>query len=231
MKKCLCIFISVYLILLTFSSCEKQLQNDEKENTLQYEEQDTSRSTTEKTPVTSDDENNESEKDVVESNLLPLSQKKMEFMFLSGAGGWRTSITLNVDGSFIGEYSDSEMGSNTEAYPNGSVYISTFSGDFVNIEKINDHSYRMKISKLVVEKTIGEEWIEDGIRYIASEPYGLEQGKDFILYLPDTPIDMVPEEFLTWWPYRYEQKDSPRETLDCYGILNVTTGYGFFNAV
>jgi hypothetical protein len=75
---------------------------------------------------------------------------------------------------------------------------------------------------------IGEEWIEDGIKYIASEPYGLEKGEDFVLYLPDVPISTVSAEFLTWWPYRYGQNENPRETLGCYGILNVTTGYGFF---
>ena len=72
----------------------------------------------------------------------------------------------------------------------------------------------------------GKEWVEDGVRYVSSEPYGVEQGKDFILYLPDTPTDGLNEEFLSWWPGQY-QEDQP-DTLDFYGLYNVDMGYGFF---
>lgn len=81
--------------------------------------------------------------------------------------------------------------------PNGSAYVCDFSGKFENIEKANDYSYKMTLADITTEKAIGEEWIEDGIRYIASEPYGLEKGTDFIFYLPDTPIDSLPENFLS----------------------------------
>ena len=63
---------------------------------------------------------------------------------------------------------------------------------------------------------------------MASDPYGLEEGTEFILYLPDTPISEVPEEFLIWWPYLFEHDTDPFDTLSCYGILNVAMGYGFF---
>ena len=227
-KKYLCIILSVCLILLTLSSC-KSKSPDYEEKTMKHEETDTSTSTTEKVPSTSTVESEEPDNNVVETVLLPLPQERVEFSFLSGAGGWRTLMFLNVDGSFNGQYLDSEMGDNDEAYPNGSAYISNFSGKFENIEKINEYSYRMTLSNIETEIATGEEWIEDGIRYVASEPYGLEQGKDFILYLPDAPVDTMSAEFLTWWPYRYEHNQKPRETLGCYGILNVTTEYGFFN--
>lgn len=243
MKKYLCILISVCFIFLTFSSC-KNASPDDEENTTKYEESDTTASTTEKIPSTSNVETKkpdntvveptkkeESESENIEINLLPLPQKSVEFSFLSGAGAWRTLMVLHTDGTFTGQYLDSEMGEMGESYPNGSAYISTFSGKFEKFEKINKYSYKMTLVNTKTEKTVGDEWIEDGIRYVASEPYGLEEGKDFILYLPETPINMVPTGFLTWWPYRYGQNENPRETLGCYGILNVTTEYGFFYAV
>jgi hypothetical protein len=101
---------------------------------------------------------------------------------------------------------------------------------FNNIEKINEYSYKMTLAEIATEKNTGEEWIEDEIRYIASDPYGIDGGTDFILYLPNTPITEVSEEFLSWWPYRYGQQSDPKETLSCYGILNVATQNGFFNA-
>jgi len=169
-----------------------------------------------------------------ESNQLPLSGDGVEFAFLSGAGAWRTVISLNRDGTFTGWFLDSNMGEIGEGYPHGSAYTCTFSGRFENIEKVNAYSYKMTLTDLKTEKAVGEEWIEDEIRYIASDPYGLndpdsEQAcTEFIFFLPDTPIDQVPEAFLSWWPYRYSQESDAKTTLSCYGILNVTTEFGFF---
>ncbi len=170
-----------------------------------------------------------------EDYQLPLPQEDLEFSFLSGAGAWRTIITLNRDGTFTGWYLDSEMGDIGEDYPKGSAYTCTFFGKFENIEKVNEYSYKMTLTDLKTEKTVGEEWIEDEIRYVASSPYGLnapnneQECTEFIFFLPDTPIEKVPEEFLSWWPYRYTQETEPKATLSCYGILNVTTNVGFFN--
>ncbi len=154
----------------------------------------------------------------------------MEFVFSSGAGGWRTTLTLNPDGSFEGSYSDSEMGDSGEDYPNGSVYVCEFSGQFDDIHKVDDHTYSMTLGEVTTSKEKDEEWIEDGIRYIASDPYGLEDGKEFLLYTPETPVEGLSEEFLSWWPNRYTQSEAPLETLSCYGIYNQKMGYGFFTS-
>lgn len=40
-------------------------------------------------------------------------------------------------------------------------------------------------------------WIENGYRFLKEdEPYGLEKGEKFILYMPETPIEQLSEEFL-----------------------------------
>lgn len=160
--------------------------------------------------------------------LLPLPDSSMEFTFMSGAGAWRTVLFLNADGTFTGTYLDSEMGEAGDAYPNGSAYISNFSGRFTDIEKIHEFSYKMTLSELVTEKPVGEEWIENGIRYIASEPNGLSSGTEFAFYLPTTPIANMSEDFLFWWPLKFEHVTAPKDTLSCYGIRNVATSDGFF---
>jgi hypothetical protein len=127
------------------------------------------------------------------------------------------------------------MGQFGEGYPNGSAYTCTFSGKFENFEKVDAYSYKMTLADIQTEKTVGEEWIENGIRYIATGPHGLNDPdtnqvcEEFVFYLPDTPVEQVQEGFLSWWPYRYLQESGPK-TLSCYGILNVTTEFGFFTA-
>ena len=162
--------------------------------------------------------------------VLPFADYYMEFTFHSGAGAWRTSLSVLSDGTFYGLYHDSEAGAVGDDHPRGSAVVCEFEGKFVDIEKVDEHSYKMRISELITKNEVGEIWIEDDIQYIASEPHGLAGGEEFVFYLPDTPLDSVSEEFLTWWPYRGEMsKDKViDETLSCYGILNVATDHGFF---
>ncbi len=218
MKKLLSIILVIALLFLLLTACSNELQ---KSNPSISDDDPTTTISTEA-------------KHTTEVESLPLPQDSIEFSFLSGAGAWRTTITLNRDGTFTGRYLDSEMGETGEGYPKGSAYICDFSGKFENIKKVDEYSYQMTLTDVKTEKVVGEEWIEDEIRYIASAPYGLydpskkQECTEFIFYLPDTPIDQVSEEFLTWWPYRYPQETGPKTTLSSYGILNVTTSDGFF---
>ncbi|MBR2040205.1 MAG: hypothetical protein IJ948_02355 [Clostridia bacterium] len=216
MKKLLCVHIVVALLCL--SACNIAIPNKTDTTTIDTP----SSSTTEAIPI--------------ESNPLPLSNDGVEFAFLSGAGAWRTIITLNRDGTFTGWYLDSEMGETGEGYPKGSAYTCDFSGKFENIEKLNEYSYKMTLTDVETNKAVGEEWIEDEIRYVASAPHGLndpinnQECTEFVFFLPDTPINQVPEEFLSWWPYRYTQETARKTTLSCYGILNTVTNFGFFTS-
>lgn len=153
----------------------------------------------------------------------------MEFTFASGAGGWGTVLTLNPDGTFAGFFHDSDMGDTGDGYPNGTVYVCVFEGRFENIAQADEYTYTMTLGEMQTEAVPGDVWIEDGIRYIASDPYGISEGYAFTLYLPDTPLDTLSEDFLMWWPYRYSQSTDQHKTLSCYGILNIDTGYGFFS--
>lgn len=49
--------------------------------------------------------------------------KGLTFAFSSGAGAWGTVLTVLEDGSFEGNYHDTNMGDTGEEYPNGSVIM------------------------------------------------------------------------------------------------------------
>jgi len=149
-----------------------------------------------------------------------------ELHFSSGAGGWGTSLTIDADGTFVGKYTDSNMGEAGPGYPNGTCYISTFGGRFTDVEKVDEYTYSMRLESVETEESAGEEWIEDGILFIAAEPYGLEDGEEFILYLPGTSVNILADEFLSWAEMLC-LVDEWGETMSTYGLYNVDMGYGF----
>ena len=145
--------------------------------------------------------------------------------FSSGAGGWGTELTLQRDGSFTGQYHDSEMGSVGENYPNGSYYLCDFEGRFGDFREAEYGSVALTLEELTVVTEQTEPWIEDGILYIPSTPYGLEGGTDFLLCSPFTPVDTLTESGLMGWPLMGEDTD----TLGLWALHNVTEDQTFFD--
>ncbi len=150
----------------------------------------------------------------------------LTFAFSSGAGGWMTELYLNEDGSFTGEFRDGEMGDRADAYPNGTVLICKFSGKFAPAQRLDMYTYSTKLVELTTEYTEGEEWIEDGVRYVASYPYGLDGGQDFQIYLPNTPVTMLSEDAYTWWPGRFDAEEA--SAINAYGLRNLANDQCFF---
>lgn len=148
------------------------------------------------------------------------------YSFSSGAGAWSTDIQLSGDGSFTGGYHDSDMGDLDEAlYPYGTMYYCNFSGQFSQPEKVDEHTYTMRLESLTAEGTEGTEEVEEGIRHIVSVPYGLERAEEVRILLPGTPVDSLPEELLFWLlPHIYT--DMPEE-LPFYVLYNVAEEYAF----
>lgn len=164
---------------------------------------------------------------------LPPADYPLELLFSSGAGAWRTVLTLNDDGSFSGFFSDSNLGETGKDYPNGTVYLCSFTGRFSAAEKTDIHSYPLTLEEVTSDRPGGEDRIEDGILYVNAGPYGLyndhidgKMSRSFVLYTPDTPTEGLDEELLSWWPGRYE--DAPPKTLSCYALYNVEAGTAFF---
>lgn len=156
--------------------------------------------------------------------------KNLYFTFLSGAGGWSTELTIAEDGTFSGVYHDSEMGDASEEYPNGTLYYCSFQGKFTQPVKKEEYIYSTTIESISYDYPVGTEEIKDGIRYIYSDAYGLDNPKEILIYLPGMPIADLPEGYFSWvrgnWRMDYEFA-MEETTLPFYGLYNVNSEQGF----
>ena len=152
----------------------------------------------------------------------------MNMIFSSGAGGWRTQITLKDDGTFVGDYYDSELGSSGPGFEY-TVYVCEFSGKYEIAEQIDDYSYSLRFTEVTTQKDKDTQWIDDSVKYIYSEAYGVYENTEYVLYTDVTPVEAVSEEVIMWWPYRYNYKEDNIKTLSCYALYNERDGIGFFS--
>lgn len=151
-----------------------------------------------------------------------------DFSFASGVGGWGTELSIEADGSFYGVFHDSNMGEDGPDYPNGTVYISVFSGRFGNVQYVDEYTRSMRMLELKTDRPTEEEWIEDGVRYVSSTPYGLDNADELLVYLPGAWLQSLPHEFVTWvaMPHAWGDADRP-VLLPFYGLYNVAEQEGF----
>lgn len=150
---------------------------------------------------------------------------KCSFEFSSGAGAWSTELTVNKDGSFKGLYHDSDAGSTGTGYPNGTVYVSEFSGIFGNLQKVDDYTYKTTIQNITTAKKAGTEELADDMKYVYTTPYGLDDAKTIYIYLKGKPVSSLPEGYKDWGVMIL---DDNVKTLPCYGIYNENAENGFY---
>lgn len=151
--------------------------------------------------------------------------KDVEFTFYSGAGGWRTVMYIHADGTFDGLYTDSEMGDIGEAYPNGTYYVSEFSGRFEAADKEDDHTWMLEIAELTYAKPFGEE-VKDGVRYVYTEAHGVAGAEGLLLFEPGAPMAQLPEFYLNWVGY-YDLTQIADMELPFWGLYDPVTENGF----
>lgn len=148
----------------------------------------------------------------------------LEFYHSSGAGAWRTVMYIHGDGSFEGDYSDSDMGDSDVLYPDGTVYRNVFSGKYSRPKKVDDMTFEFEIESLEYKYEMGEE-IEDSTRYVYTEAAGLD-GVKFYIYLPGSKLSDLPEGFLMWAGY-YNIESTEGKVLENYGLYNADSESGF----
>ena len=177
----------------------------------------------------------EAESKSIDAGTLFAALDDKDFYFASGAGAWATELEIDEDGSFYGEYHDSDMGDRGDDYPGGTVYVCEFEGRFSKPEKIDDYSYQLKLEDISYEKKPGTTWIDDQVRKIASEAYGLTPdqggmegaaGSEFILYLPGAPTADLPDGFIDSIRMPRAWSEVPAK-LPCYGLYNVQAETAF----
>lgn len=89
-------------------------------------------------------------------------------------------------------------------------------------------AYVLMAGKLSTEKAPESSWIEDGVKYIASEAYGIAEGEEFLLYAPGMPADELPVECCDWWPDAFRWRNGELDYPEGWALYNVNTGQGFF---
>ncbi len=142
------------------------------------------------------------------------------FLFSSGAGAWRTELSIAPDGSFTGAYTDTNAG--WEGHP-AEQYYCNFSGQFSEPVQVDEFVWSVTVEALELEDTPGETTYvkADNLNRIASTPYGLENAKEVLIYLPGAAAEDLPEMFRSW-------THAPSEgALDFYGLYNVEEALGF----
>lgn len=142
-----------------------------------------------------------------------------QFVFSSGAGAWGTTINISKDGIFSGEFVDSNISDTGEGYAKGTVYTCKFNGKFTSPQKINEYTYSMQLEYLNTEEAVGKEYYKNDKRFVFTEPVGLENSKEWLIYSPGTPLNSLTDYFkifLSSFSNCYNQ-----EKLLCYGLYNV----------
>ena len=155
------------------------------------------------------------------SNAAAFPTESLELLYASGAGGWGTYLTLQPDGSFTGDYGDSDADTRYEC---------KFEGRFTNTHQISDYCWAMTLGEVTIEKEKGTTWTEDGIHYIVAGPHGVSGGTDFLLYAPGTPVDMIPAPCRDWWPDAYYWRNGEINVLDGWALCNLNEGAAFYTA-
>lgn len=155
------------------------------------------------------------------SDLDVFARLPKTFTFSSGTT-WFTDVEIAADGSFDGSFYDSEVSEGGPGYPSGTVYESTFSGRFDVTRKVSEDEYELELVEFQIEGTVGDERIDDEIRYVTQEPHGFDDAHFFALYPPGTGTSVLPEDVRRWLPR------TDNSALARWCLYNISGGSPFF---
>ena len=148
----------------------------------------------------------------------------LSWSFSSGTGGWSTDIEIRADGSFTGTYHDAEMAESGDEYPEGTIYGCAFSGRMTLMEPVGEGVWRVRVDELALDEGQVDEAIEDGVRYVTTEPYGIREGDEMLLYQPGTPVSALSEEMQIW---AHVMEQDSRTELENWFLSNEANDSGF----
>lgn len=153
----------------------------------------------------------------------------MEWTFSSGAGGWSTDMQIMADGTFQGQFHDSEMGDTADSYPDGTLYLCAFSGRMAVEEQVSEHAWKIRVEELQLDEEAGRESISEGVRTVTAEPYGISAGDEMLLYAPGTPMDTIPED-MRFWTHALDMENPPAE-LENWFLTSEKNESGFVGMI
>ena len=147
----------------------------------------------------------------------------LAWSFSSGVGAWSTDLQIGPDGSFTGDFHDSDMGDTGDGYPDGTVYFCSFSGRMSLAEQVDDYCRKIRVDKLDVEP--GEDTVSDGVRFIHSGAYGISEGDEMLLYAPGTPAGILSDEMRLW--AHVSDQETTQSELENWFLCSEKNGSGF----
>lgn len=159
---------------------------------------------------------------VLQTDVLKTIPSK--YVYSSGAGAWRTYLELSSDGTFKGQFSDSEASLSGDGFEKGTVYISNFKGRFSSPTKDSEMISSFKLESLEVEGEDGDEYFKNDQKYIVCDPpMGFENAEVFKVFYPGCPISSIPDEIVEW-NHLDTQNVLPQNT---YILCNMNEKVGF----
>ena len=149
------------------------------------------------------------------------------YVFTSGVGAWSTELAVSADGSFIGQFHDSNMGETGDDHRNGTIYECSFSGRFSPASRVDATSYSATVEELYYDTELNgsDHYIDDEVLHVLTEPYGLLSGDEMIFYTSGKKVSEIPEAFMSWLQWSIPEGS---EVLDQVVICNMSEEIAFF---
>ena len=151
----------------------------------------------------SESDNLQEEQEENDSDIFSMFEGS--YTFTSGVGAWSTQLELKSDGTFTGEYHDTDAGARGDGY-DATLYLAKFSGRFKDPQKVNDYTYSFKLDEIYYEnepdtEEIGDPYDSGGkvkvlMKYSAA--YGLSGAETVYAYMPSAPTAELPDKFMLW---------------------------------
>ena len=109
----------------------------------------------------------------------------------------KSTFQLNPDNTFTCVLKSYDWGDQGDDYPNGTCYISQFEGKFSKITIIDEFRLKLTVEHIGQTEQPGDQYIQDGTRFIVEENDTLAQLKECQMYLPGTPFEFTDDCFAT----------------------------------
>lgn len=135
-----------------------------------------------------------------------------EYMLSSGAGAWADVLTINQDGSYEGDYHDSNMGgaSDPDKYPNGQQYVAKYSGRLSKAKKNDDGTITMSIT-YKLHGTAGEVQDIDGVETETTDSQ-IKDYSEVTIYPAGYNIADFSDDIQSWAPWNGDDSYLSKQT-------------------
>lgn len=122
-------------------------------------------------------------------------EEELYFYVEAEDGSWNNAMTFKPDGSIYGSFYELDKTLIGDNYQNGTYYWNTYWGNFDEILWLDEYTYSITLKDLAMENEEGQERLEDdSFKSITTlNMKGITNESEYILFVPGTPLHMLPE--------------------------------------